>query len=93
MNAKTTPEGRPNVRFLDDALAAAGVRSAHTVCPITDPYVVHHAALGSLAWIDLDDLGELDRARGILASLPGVEAVLDRWTAAEIFELPAAPSR
>jgi phosphonoacetate hydrolase len=88
MHAKTAADGSPNIRFLDDALADAGVRGAHTVCPITDPYVVHHAALGSLAWIHLDDLDELDRARGVMASLPGVEGVLDRWAAAESFELP-----
>jgi phosphonoacetate hydrolase len=89
MHAKTAADGSPNVRFLDDALSGAGVTGAHTLCPITDPYVVHHAALGSLAWIHLDDLDELDRARGTLASLPGVEGVLDRWAAAETFELPA----
>jgi phosphonoacetate hydrolase len=89
MNAKTDPDGSPNIRFLDDALAAAGVAGGHTVCPISDPYVVHHAALGSLAWVHLDDLDELDRARGVLASLPGVEGVLDRWAAAESLELPA----
>jgi phosphonoacetate hydrolase len=89
MHAKTTADGSPNVRFLDDALADAGVAGAHTLCPITDPYVVHHAALGSLAWIHLEDLGELDRARGVLAALPGVEGVLDRVAAAHAFELPA----
>jgi phosphonoacetate hydrolase len=76
------------VRFLDDALQAAGVRSGHTLCPITDPYVVHHAALGSLAWIHIDDLDELDHARGVIAALEGVEGVLDRGAAAEAFELP-----
>jgi phosphonoacetate hydrolase len=89
MRAKTGPDGSPNIRFLDEALAAAGVRGAHTLCPITDPYVVHHAALGSLAWVHLDDPGELDRARGAIAALPGVEAVLDRFAAAEALELPA----
>jgi phosphonoacetate hydrolase len=89
MHAKTSADGSPNVRFLDDALADAGVAGAHTLCPITDPYVVHHAALGSLAWIHLEDLGELDRARGVLAALPGVEGVLDRVAAAHAFELPA----
>ena len=88
MQAKSAPDGTPNVRFLDEALAAAGVRSGHTLCPITDPYVVHHAALGSLAWVHLDDLTELDQARGALAALPGVEAVLDRRAAAESYELP-----
>ena len=89
MRAKSSADGSPNVRFLDEALEAAGVRSGHTLCPITDPYVVHHAALGSLAWVHLDDLDELDRARGALAALPGVEAVLDRFAAADAFELPA----
>jgi len=88
MRAKSRPDGTPNVRFLDDALAAAGVRSGHTLCPITDPYVVHHAALGSLAWVHLDDLDELDRARAVLAGLEGVEGVLDRSAAVEAFELP-----
>ena len=89
MHAKTAADGSPNVRFLDDALAAAGIDGAHTLCPITDPYVVHHAALGSLAWVHLDDLEAVDRARGVLASLTGVEGVLDRFAAADAFELPA----
>lgn len=89
MQAKTRPDGRPDVHFLDDVLDAAGVRGHHTLLPITDPYVVHHAALGSLAWVHLDDLAERDRARGVLAGLPGVEAVMDRTAAAAAFELPA----
>jgi phosphonoacetate hydrolase len=89
MRAKSGADGLPNVRFLDDALVAAGVPGAHTLCPITDPYVVHHAALGSLAWVHLDDLGQLDRARSVIAGLPGIEGVLDRYAAADAFELPA----
>ncbi len=89
MRPKSAADGSPNVRFLDDALTAAGIRSAHTLCPITDPYVVHHAALGSLAWVHLDDLDELDRARGVIAALDGIEGVLDRSAAADAFELPA----
>jgi predicted AlkP superfamily pyrophosphatase or phosphodiesterase len=38
MRAKTLPDGQPNVRYLDDALRAAGVTSAQTILPITDPY-------------------------------------------------------
>ena len=41
---------RPNVRYLGDELDGAGV-GAHVVLPITDPYVVHHAALGSACWV------------------------------------------
>ena len=89
MRAKSAADGSPNVRFLADALADAGIRGGHTLCPITDPYVVHHAALGSLAWVHLDDLDELDRARGAIAALQGIEAVLDRSAAADAFELPS----
>jgi phosphonoacetate hydrolase len=89
MHAKTNGDGRPNVRYLDEALEAAGVSGARTLCPITDPYVVHHAALGSLAWVHLAAAADRDRARGALAALPGVEGVLDRDAAAAAFELPA----
>lgn len=89
MRDKAATDGSPNVRFLDDELSAGGVRTGHTLCPITDPYVIHHAALGSLAWVHLDDLDELDQARGVLAALAGVEAVLDRAAAADAFDLPA----
>ena len=89
MRAKTAADGSPNVRFLDDALAAAGVGGAHTLCPITDPYVVHHAALGSLAWVHLDDLDAARPRARRAGGLPGVEGVLDRVAAADGFELPA----
>ena len=93
MRDKSHPDGSPNVRFLDEALTAAGVRGAHTLCPITDPYVVHHAALGSLAWVHLDDLGELEQTRGALAALPGVEAVLDRVRRRRGVRAPRRPHR
>jgi phosphonoacetate hydrolase len=87
MNAKTLADGRPNVRYLSDALAAAGIAGARVVLPITDPYVVHHGALGSLAHVHLG-AADRDRARGALAALPGVEGVLDGAAAALAFELP-----
>jgi phosphonoacetate hydrolase len=88
MRAKANADGEPNVRYLDEALAAAGISGCRTLCPITDPYVAHHAALGSLAWVHLEDLSQLDGARGALAALPGVEGVLDKAAAAAAFDLP-----
>ncbi|MBV9804764.1 MAG: alkaline phosphatase family protein [Solirubrobacterales bacterium] len=88
MRPKSNGDGSPNVRYLDEALLAAGVQGARTLCPITDPYVAHHAALGSLAWVHLADSSERDRARGALAALSGVEGVLDRDAAAASFDLP-----
>ncbi len=87
MNDKTRPDGSPNVRYLEDALAQADVTGAHVLLPITDPYVVHHGALGSFATVYVD--AELaPRARRALADLPGVEAVLTRAAAAARFQLP-----
>jgi len=48
MNAKTDAAGRPQVVYLQDVLDAwLGAGRARVILPITDPYVVHHGALGS----------------------------------------------
>jgi phosphonoacetate hydrolase len=87
MNAKQNPDGTPRVHYLEDVLAAAGVHDFRVVLPITDPYVVHHGALGSFAWIHLPP-SEIDRARDALAALDGVEEVYTRDEAAVIYEHP-----
>ena len=87
MQAKDSAQGGPNVRYLSDALEAAGIAEARVVLPITDPYVVHHGAFGSSAYVYVPD-GWRDRARNALAELAGVEAVVDRAEAAQVFELP-----
>jgi phosphonoacetate hydrolase len=88
MNDKSLPDGSPRVRYLGDALAKAGVVDATVILPITDPYVVHHAALGSACWVHVG-AGDLERARGTIAGLDGIEEVLDREVAAVRFQLPA----
>jgi phosphonoacetate hydrolase len=89
MNAKHDAAGRPNVIYLQDAIDAwIGKDKARVILPITDPYVVHHGALGSFAlvYVGGDDLRAVaDR----IAALPGIEAVLTRAEAAQRFELPA----
>src|SRR5262249_52048075 len=48
MNAKTKPDGSPNVIYLQDLMDEwLGAGKARVILPITDPYVVHHGALGS----------------------------------------------
>jgi phosphonoacetate hydrolase len=59
------------------------------VLPITDPYVVHHGALGSFAWVHVSDDAQRERAREAIAALHGVEEVYTRDEAAVIFEHPA----
>jgi phosphonoacetate hydrolase len=87
MNAKQNPDGTPRVHYLEDVLADAGVRDFRVVLPITDPYVVHHGALGSFAWIHLPP-SEIARAQDALATLDGVEEVYTRDEAAVIYEHP-----
>jgi phosphonoacetate hydrolase len=87
MNAKHDPDGGPRVYYVADLLARAGVRVDEVVLPITDPYVRHHGALGSFAWLYLPE-AERPRAREVLAALPGIEEVWDRADAATIYEHP-----
>jgi phosphonoacetate hydrolase len=90
MNAKHGADGQPNVIYLQDTLDAwLGKNEARVILPITDPYVVHHGALGSFALVYLT---AADRARAVadrIAALPGIETVLTRAEGAARFELPA----
>ena len=89
MNAKTKMDGTPDVVYLQDRLDAwLGAGIARTILPITDPYVVHHGALGSFATVYLPAELVSDAAARI-AKLRGIERVLTRTEAAVAFELPA----
>lgn len=89
MNAKHGPDGRPNVIYLQDLLDDwIGKDRTRVILPITDPYVVHHGALGSFALVYLPDPDDLSGAAARIAALPGIETVLPRAAAAARFELP-----
>ncbi|MCC7368681.1 MAG: hypothetical protein IT306_09670 [Chloroflexi bacterium] len=88
MNAKQQPDGAPRVIYLEDVLDHLGVRDYHVVLPITDPYVLHHGALGSFAWVYLPE-ADRERARAAFVALDGVEEVYPREEAAVIYEHPA----
>lgn len=90
MNAKVALDGTPDVIYLQDWCdAQLGPARARVILPITDPYVVHHGALGSFATIYLPaDV----QARTVVQQLQqhrGMEIVLAREEAAQKFELPA----
>jgi phosphonoacetate hydrolase len=88
MNAKTDAFGRPNIVYLQDLLDDwLGKSVARVILPITDPYVVHHGALGSFATVYLPEARIADAAQRI-AALAGVELVLSRANACARFELP-----
>ena len=89
MNAKTDSAGTPNVIYLQDALdTKVGVGKTRVILPITDPYVVHHGALGSYATVYLSEGIALPDVARKIAAIAGVELVLTRAEAAERFELP-----
>jgi phosphonoacetate hydrolase len=89
MNDKHKADGTPNVIYLQDVLDGwIGAGKARVILPITDPYVVHHGALGSFATVYLpDDVSQVSLIERI-RSLPGIELALDRVAGCSKFELP-----
>ena len=95
MNAKCDREGRPNVIYLESMLEEQFGGGLRVICPITDPYVVHHGALGSAVTVHLPEnlIAEqrLREVRDWILSLDGVTEVYTRDLAADKCEL--APDR
>jgi phosphonoacetate hydrolase len=90
MNAKFGADGQPDVMYLQDVFDKwLGEGKARVILPITDPYVVHHGALGSFAAVYLPMGVSPAEMAARLKSLPGIEAALSREEAAARFELPA----
>jgi phosphonoacetate hydrolase len=90
MNAKHGSNGQPNVIYLQDTIDAwLGENQARVILPITDPYVVHHGALGSFALVYLAGADAQRALAAKIAALSGIESVLTRAEAAAKFELPA----
>jgi phosphonoacetate hydrolase len=89
MNAKTRLDASPNVIYLQDLLDGwLGEGGTRVILPITDPYVVHHGALGSYATIYLQGKVDPLSLAAAIAELRGIECVLTRDEAADRFELP-----
>jgi phosphonoacetate hydrolase len=89
MNAKTRADGTPNVVYLGPLLEAlVGPGRARVILPITDPYVVHHGALGSFATIYLQDPPGLPAVMERLRATAGIAEVHDNAAGCARFELP-----
>jgi phosphonoacetate hydrolase len=58
------------------------------VLPITDPYVVHHGALGSFATVYLERSEDVPAVIDRLRTLPGIAEVYDNGSGCARFELP-----
>ena len=88
MNAKTRADGKPDVIYLQDLIDGwIGRQKARVILPITDPYVVHHGALGSFATIYIEGY-DRDAVAERLKRYDGIEVVLANAEAARRFELP-----
>ncbi len=89
MNDKALPNGDAHVIFLEDELNGRfGAGAVRVICPITDPFVRHHGALGSFVRVYRRNGVALAPLMEASAALPGVAEVLDGPTAAQRFELP-----
>jgi phosphonoacetate hydrolase len=89
MNAKHDADGKPDVIYLQDLFDGwLGAGRARVILPITDPYVVHHGALGSFAVAYLPADAAPDAMIARLKAIPGIELALDRAEACTRFELP-----
>ena len=89
MKAKHGSAGEPNVIYLEPLFVQAGLSDFRVILPITDPYVVHHGALGGFATVYLESQSDHARAREALDGVTGVEKVLTRNEACELFGLPS----
>ena len=89
MNDKAFPDGRPHVLFLEDILNARfGEGAVRVICPITDPFVRHHGALGSFVRVYRKADAPIGAIAQAVRALPGIDAVLTREEASARYELP-----
>ena len=90
MKPKHDSNGDPAVVYIQDLLDEwLGAATARVILPITDPYVVHHGALGSFATAYLPDSANAADIADKLAAIDGIMMVIDRAKAVTRFELPA----
>ena len=89
MNDKHHADYSPNVLYLEPLFDEwLGIGKARVILPITDPYVVHHGALGSFATVYLPKTSNAVDLIARLESVEGVERAMTKEQACEEFELP-----
>lgn len=89
MKPKHLADGSPSVVYVQDMLDEwLGEAAARLILPITDPYVVHHGALGSFATAYLPKGANQADIAARLMAVDGITHVLTKAEAIERFELP-----
>jgi phosphonoacetate hydrolase len=77
MTDMALPDGRPRVIFVGDLLDRHfGPDATRVICPITDPFVRHHGALGGFVRVHLLPGASRPTAEAVVAALAG-EAGID----------------
>ena len=90
MKPKHNADGSPAVIYVQDVLDEwLGEAAARVILPITDPYVVHHGALGSFATAYLPEDADRNDIIARLQAIEGITHVLTRERAVVDFEMPA----
>ena len=89
MKPKHDANGEPSVVYVQDLLDQwLGQGSARVILPITDPYVVHHGALGSFATAYLPEDVDRNEIISKLSNTDGILLVIDKGAAVQRFDLP-----
>ena len=89
MKPKHLADGSPSVVYVQDLMDEwLGEGKARVILPITDPYVVHHGALGSFATAYLPEGADREGIIARLRATDGITHVLTKEEAIRDFELP-----
>jgi len=89
MKAKHKADGTPDVLYLQDVFDDwLGKDAARVILPITDPYVVHHGALGSFATVYLPEGADAEALAARVAGLDGIDACYQRDQGCVLLGLP-----
>ena len=90
MKPKHDANGKPSVIYVQDILDQwLGQAAARVILPITDPYVVHHGALGSFATAYLPAEVDTNEITEKLSNLEGILLVINKSEAGKRFDLPS----
>jgi phosphonoacetate hydrolase len=89
MADKFNPDGTPRVVYLEDELNSRfGAGSVRVICPIADPFVRHHGALGSFVRVHLRKPANIAGMMAFARTLPGIELALTKDEVCNQFDLP-----
>ena len=89
MKAKSNADGTPNVIYLQDLLNKNFPKeSCNVICTITDPYVIHHGALGSFVTIYIENKEKINEIKEYIQKIEGIDVALTKEEAVRKLNQP-----